>query len=239
MSSEIRIERFFEAVIHGERDRARELVEGALAAGMPAERILNEIFWPTLETADKMHRHDQLSKVCLQYATRILRMLVGQMQLQLAAETSRGKRVMVVGGPDEVGELSGQMASDLLEAEGYEVFFTGGGVASDEILAQVGELRPDMMVLFGSGPSDLPYIRQSIDTLHATGTCPRMQIVVGGGVFNRAEGLAEEIGADLWARTPEELVDVMQHQPERRMPVDQRTVGSAVCVQGKPALPKF
>ena len=32
-----------------------------------------------------------------------------------------------------------------------------------------------------------------------------MQIVVGGGIFNRAAGLAEEIGADLWATGPDDL----------------------------------
>ena len=48
---------------------------------------------------------------------------------------------------------------------------------------------------------------------------------VGGGVFNRAEGLAEEIGADIWARDPEELISVMDRQRERRMSDDQRTVG--------------
>jgi hypothetical protein len=52
-----------------------------------------------------------------------------------------------------------------------------------------------------------------------------MQIVVGGGVFNRAEGLAEEIGADLWARTPRELLDKLVQHSTRRATAEQRTVG--------------
>jgi hypothetical protein len=52
-----------------------------------------------------------------------------------------------------------------------------------------------------------------------------MQIVVGGGVFNRAEGLAEEIGADLWARTPAELLERLESQAQRRATESQRTVG--------------
>jgi hypothetical protein len=43
-----------------------------------------------------------------------------------------------------------------------------------------------------------------------------MQIVVGGGVFNRAEGLAEEIGADLWASDPLDLIDLMVEQAYAR-----------------------
>ena len=48
---------------------------------------------------------------------------------------------------------------------------------------------------------------------------------VGGGVFNRAEGLAEEIGADLWAKRPQELLEKLVAQKDRRATADQRTVG--------------
>jgi hypothetical protein len=37
-----------------------------------------------------------------------------------------------------------------------------------------------------------------------------MQIVCGGGIFNRVPGLAEEIGANVVARTPKELVESME-----------------------------
>jgi methanogenic corrinoid protein MtbC1 len=117
------------------------------------------------------------------------------------------------------------MAADLLEADGYQVFFAGGGIANDEIITQIGQMGPAALVLFGTTPQDLPYMRQLIDELHDLGLCPQMQIVVGGGVFNRAEGLAEEIGADLWAATPCELVAAMDSQSMRRMDKDQRTVG--------------
>ena len=52
-----------------------------------------------------------------------------------------------------------------------------------------------------------------------------MQIVVGGGIFNRAEGLAEEIGADLWATTPCALITRLEEEPLRRATPEQRTVG--------------
>jgi len=159
------------------------------------------------------------------YATRLLRMLVDQMQMRLNIAQPRGKRVLLLCGPAEQDELQGQMAADLLEADGYEVYFGGGGIANDEIITQIGELDPASLVLFGTTPADLPFMRQLIDELHDLGVCPKTQIVVGGGVFNRAEGLAEEIGADLWAATPGELVRSMNDHSHRRMASDQRTVG--------------
>ena len=87
--------------------------------------------------------------------------------------------------------------------------------------------------MFGSGPSDLPMIREIIDTINEIGACRDLQIVVGGGVFNRAEGLAEEIGADLWAEHPLDLIDVMLEEPTRRASADQRTVGAKLPIRQK------
>ncbi len=225
MSREVLIERFIETAISGDRVAARQIVDECVAADVPAETIIENLFWPALDQIQRLYRQDQLSVLCHQYATRLMRMLADQMQMRLERHERNGKRLMVVCGRSEPNELAGQMSVDMLEAAGYEVYFAGGGVANDEVRTALGQLEPDALVLFSSVPQDLPEIRQLIDSLHDTGVCPDLQIVVGGGVFNRAQGLAEEIGADLWASTPCELVKAIDSEPERRMPSNQRTVG--------------
>jgi len=219
------LERFFTALISGQRTDARQIVNELLDAEYTAEQITGKLFWPTLEHIQTLHRNDQLSNLAHHYATRLLRSLVDQMQLRLEVKPGRDRKVLVVSGPDEPEELSGQMVADLLEADGYEVHFAGGGIANDEIVAEVGELSADCLVVFGSVAETVPFTRLLIDRLHEIGACPKLQIVVGGGVFNRADGLAEEIGSDLWAKEPHQLVQVMAENPTRRMAADQRTVG--------------
>ena len=225
MSRSVLQDKFFQVLISGDRNAAREIVNQCIDGEVPADQILEKLFWPTLQTVQKMYREDQISVSAHNYASRILRMLTDQMQLRLEMAEANGRRVLLVCGPDEPNELAAQIACDMLEAQGYEVYFAGAGLVNDELVTQLGEVEPDALVVFSSVPSDLPYVRQLIDHLHDIGQCPQLQVVVGGGVFNRAEGLAEEIGADLWASTPMELVQTMIAQPDRRMDVDQRTVG--------------
>jgi methanogenic corrinoid protein MtbC1 len=225
MQREVILERFFNALISGNRTAARQIVDELLEADCPAQTILSRVFWPTLEHIQNLHRNDQLSDLAHHFATRLMRMLADQMQLRLIATQRRDKTVLMACGPDEPEELGAQMAADLLEADGYDVYFSGGGIANDEIIAQLGNLNADVLVIFGATPSTVPFTRQLIDRLHEIGSCPRLQIVLGGGVFNRADGLAEEIGADLWAKEPVELVELMAQHPDRRMHHAQRTVG--------------
>ncbi|MCC6579991.1 MAG: cobalamin-dependent protein [Phycisphaeraceae bacterium] len=218
-------ERFFTALISGQRDTARQIVDELLQADCPAPSILGKLFWPTLDQVQKLYRHDQMSMLSFNFATRLMRNLVDQMQLRLERRESRGKSVLVVCGPEESEELGTQMVADLLEADGYDVFFAGGGIANDEIVSYIGQLNINTLLVFGAVPSTVPFTRLLIDQLHEIGAAPKLQVVVGGGVFNRADGLAEEIGADLWAQSPEDVVQVMNDNPDRRMTEDQRTVG--------------
>lgn len=218
-------ERFFTALISGQRSAARQVIDELIDGDHQAEQIITRLFWPTLEHIQKLYREDQLTNLAHHYATRLLRSLVDQMQLRLDQSKPCGKKVLLICGSEESEELAGQMACDLLEASGYEVYFTGGGIANDEIVNQVGEMDADILVVFGAVPATVPPTRLLIDRLHSIGVCPKVQIVVGGGVFNRAEGLAEEIGADLWAKDPEDLVKVIADKPQRRMKSSQRTVG--------------
>lgn len=218
-------ERFFEALITGDRQIARALLDETKRDETPAELLYTDLFWPVYNTIEKLYREDQLSTLAHHYASRLLRVLVDQTATRLKQKPARGKSVIAFCGPSDPDELGAQMAVDLLEADGYEVRFAAGGIAQDELLGHVQTEQPDVMLMFASAPQDLPGARWLIDKLNEIGACRHTQVVVGGGVFNRAEGLAEEIGADLWAESPAEVLQVMEEEPERRMSQDQRTVG--------------
>ena len=225
MRQDVLLERFFTSLINGQRKEARELIHDALKKKKTALWLYDEVFWPTLQHVQKLYRSDQLSNLSYHYATRLLRSVADQVQARLDSRKSLGKTVLLVCGQEPSEELAAQMACDLLEAKGYDVFLAGGGIANDEIVNEIGQMDADILVIFGAVPATVPMTRLLIDHLHAMGVCPKLQIAVGGGVFNRAEGLAEEIGADLWAQSPLDLVRAMAGQPERRMTLDQRTVG--------------
>jgi methanogenic corrinoid protein MtbC1 len=225
LNKELIGERLFHALASGQRAGSRDIVTECIHCGMTAEQIGHEVFWDVLQQVAEFHRQDQISTLSYNYATRLLRSLVDQLHRGYERQPERGRRVLLFTGNAVADEIGGHLMADLLEAAGYEVFFAGGGVARDEVLAEVGERRPDTLLMFASAAGDAPDIRVLIDTIRGVGACPEMQIVVGGGVFNRAEGLAEEIGADAWARDPEEVLEILEFEPERRATPDQRTVG--------------
>ncbi|HLO41805.1 MAG TPA: cobalamin-dependent protein [Phycisphaerales bacterium] len=209
MNREVLIERFFDTLVAGDRPAARRVIAEQVETGVPATRIIADLLWPTHELIEKLYRADHLSKLSYHFSTRLLRMLVDQVSGRLTFAPANGQDVFVSCGPAEGDELAAQMAVDLLETAGYRVTFAGGGLPSDEIRTQVHERQPNILLMFASSPSDLPGIREIIDTMNEIGAARKTRIAVGGGVFNRAEGLAEEIGAHIWANSPMEMVEIL------------------------------
>jgi len=227
MNHELLVEQMFQVLISGDRAFARKIADTAFDTGIPAEQMTLEIYWPLLDTVHSLYRQDRITKLAQQYATRTLSSLIAQAQPRYEVKVERERNVCMFCGPSELEDLSGQLVADMLEADGYGVRFGGGQIAKDDILEELHSQKPDVLLIFAAGAQDAPMIRQLIDHVRSINAHPEMQIIVGGGIFNRAPGLAEEIGADLWASDPMDLLDQLENNAEVRADLSERTVGKS------------
>jgi methanogenic corrinoid protein MtbC1 len=216
---------YLEPLLLGDRTACRGLVEKALETGITPFELLTKLIWPTMELVQALYRQDRISISALNLATRLNRNLADQLSAKLPTATPNGKKALVFCGNAEPEELGGQICADLFECDGWSVRFAGGGVPEDEVLRLIGEFRPDLLVMFGTLPSGMPAVRKLIDYLREVNSCPRMQVMCCGGIYKRAEGLAAEIGADLYAPDALGAVEVANANPTRKATVDQQTVG--------------
>ncbi len=195
------LERYFEPLLRGDRKACRTVIEESLQASIPANSVYMNIIWPTMVEIEKLLRADKITPVQEHLATRINRTIVAQLQNKLPHRPTRGKKIVVCCAPDELQELGAQMIVDLFESDGWEVRFLGGGLANDDILDFINQYAPDFLLIYGTSPKQAPEVRRLIDTIKSVNAWPNMKIMVSGGLFNRADGLWEEIGADLFAET--------------------------------------
>ena len=215
MTAEDMYDRYLEAMLKADRAGARDVIRKALSTGTRPDAIYEQLLWPAMVSIEQMLRDEEISIVSEHLATRINRFVADQVQAQLVRAEARGKKVLVFCADDEPQELGAQMAGDLLEADGWDCFFVGGGVPEDEIIELIGKIRPDLTLIYGTKPSELPGIRRMIDRVRDIGACPLMNVMVSGGIFNRVDGLAEEINADLWAGTAMDAVKLAANAEEK------------------------
>ena len=215
-------ERYLAALLQGDRKACRAVIEETLQGGTPANSVCVDIIWPIMVEVEKLLRCDRITATAEHLATRINRTIVNQLQNKLPQKPERSKKIVICCAPDELQELGAQIMVDLFESDGWEIRFLGGGLTNDDILAFINGYAPDILLIHGAGPKQAPDIRRLIDTIEDVSAWPDMRIMVSGGVFNRAEGLWQEIGADLFAATALEAVQVASE--DRPLEPEQRTI---------------
>jgi MerR family transcriptional regulator, light-induced transcriptional regulator len=200
--------RYMQPLLNGQRAECFDLVSQALAESTPAAELICDVVWPAMAQVQRLFEDDRINTAVEHMACRINRTVADQLQQHLPRHPANGKRALVVCDDGSQEELGAQMVCDLLQAQGWEVFFIGGGVPHDELLTSVGQIRPHIFVIFGTRPEGVPDSRKLIELIREVGACPTMNMVVSGGVFNRADGLWQEVGADVFCATAKELIEV-------------------------------
>jgi methanogenic corrinoid protein MtbC1 len=188
--------RYLQPLLAGRRAECFELIAEAVRNGLTAHELVCDVIWPAMAQVERLFRDDRINIATEHMACRINRTVADQLQAYLSKQPPKGKRVLIACADGAHEELGAQMVGDLFQADGWEVFFVGGGVPDDEILTMVGQLRPDVLLVFGAQPEAVPGARAMIERIREVGTCPTMNVLVIGGIFNRADGLWREIGAD-------------------------------------------
>lgn len=199
-------------------------MQQALAAGAPAEDLVTDVVWAAMTHVEKLFRADRINAAGESIATRINRTVADQLQPHLRCKEPNGKRIVVNCAASQVEEIGAQMISDLFQADGWDVTFVGGEIPTDELQTLVAALRPEVLLIFGTQPERVPIVRQLIDTIREIDACPNMNIVVSGGVFNRADGLWQEVGADIFAASARNLLRLINELRPREMNAPRNSV---------------
>ncbi|MBU0718643.1 MAG: cobalamin-dependent protein [Planctomycetes bacterium] len=216
MASSCLLDEYVPPLLAGKRLACRELVSKGLEQTEDPTTLYRDLLWPAMERVEKLYRTDRINAASEHMATRINRTAADQLQARLRRAQPNGKCLLAICAEGESEELGAQMCVDLFEAAGWDVYFVGAGVPNDEILSLTGQLRPDLLLIFGTQPSGVPGVRSLIDTIREIGVNPTMNVMVAGGVFNRADGLWREVNADMFARSMHEALPMAEAAEPRR-----------------------
>jgi methanogenic corrinoid protein MtbC1 len=198
--------RYMQPLLAGRRAECFSLIADAIDHGHDAEGVAYDVVWPALAQIERLYRDDRVDRAIDNMACRINRTVTDQLQAHLPRRLPNGKRIIISAADEAREEIGAQMLADLLQSDGWDVYLLGAGVPQDELLRLVGQLRPNVLLIYGTQPPEVPGVRRLVELIREIGVCPTMNVVVSGGVFNRVDGLWQEVGADVFAAPPREVV---------------------------------
>ncbi|NJN67705.1 MAG: hypothetical protein HC884_13835 [Chloroflexaceae bacterium] len=117
----------------------------------------------------------------------------------LILELPREKGAIVVtASPGELHEVGARMLADLLEMNGWDVYYTGANTPRDSILSLLEVQRARFLCISTTMPSNLGHVAGVVQDVHAMNHGSSVQVLVGGQAYRSDHGAWRAIGADMY-----------------------------------------
>ncbi len=161
MASALSLDQYLTPLLDGNRIRCREVMGDFCQRIEDPVRLYHEVLWPVMEQVEKLFRSDRINAASEHMATRINRSIADQLQMKLTRRPAINKRLVISCADAEPEELGAQMLADMFESRGWDVNFLGGGVPNDEILSLLGDVRPELLLIYGTLPTGVPPVKNT------------------------------------------------------------------------------
>jgi corrinoid protein of di/trimethylamine methyltransferase len=207
-----------QAVIDGDPEQAKGLVQRALAEGQSPLTLFDELTAGIREVGDLFGRGEYFLPD-LMLGAKAINAGNALVQAALSKEgvekQNRGKILLgtVKGDLHDIGK---SLVRLMLETNGYDVRDLGTDVSSERFIEEAQTFHPDVIGLSSLLTTTARYQRTLIEALEETGQRQSLFVIVGGAATSAA--WANEITADGWAENATdavELVDRLMHRAGR------------------------
>jgi 5-methyltetrahydrofolate--homocysteine methyltransferase len=191
------------AIIDGDKEGVRALVEQALGEGLTPLQVSNDGLLPGLEEVGRRFGKNQvfLPQVMLSAETMQTAFSRLKEEMNEGSFTSAGKIIMATVEGD-IHDIGKNIVCTLLENHGFQVIDLGKNVPAERIVHEAREQKVDAVGLSALMTTTMAEMDNVIRKLREEGI--KTFTMVGGAVVT--EDYAREIGADLYAKDAMEAV---------------------------------
>jgi MerR family transcriptional regulator, light-induced transcriptional regulator len=200
---------YVDAVLVPDARRARRLIGEATDAGVPVALIYLRVVQPALHDIGKLWQEARIGVANEHLATQITASVMAELAGRFGpgGNSGQGRRAIVSCSPGEMHVLGGQMVSDFLEADGWEVLPLGADTPAEELARLAQDEGVELVALSTALPVHLLAAGTACAALRRLPEPPF--IVAGGQAFGGDEHRARAVGADAFAADPETLLRLL------------------------------
>lgn len=136
--------------------------------------------------------------------------IVGRVMANIYTKFPKIKRkakAIVCSSPNEYHELGGRIVADLLEINGWDVYYLGANVPIEELIKLINKTKPKLVAMSVTMPFNIEKAAELIKRIREIKKV-KPKIIVGGLAFNLLPDIYRQIGADYWAPDAKKAIEI-------------------------------
>lgn len=182
-STENLTQAFLQSLIKGDRMHCSQLAKSYISQGHHVMDLYENVFKEALYEVGKLWETNKISVATEHLATAITEGILNELYGQLIFKKSIQKKVVVACVEHEMHQVGVKMVADVFEMNGWESFFLGTGVPTNELIRYIHEVKPDVLAISLSVYFNYAAFLNMLKDLRQA--FPDLVILIGGQAFSR------------------------------------------------------
>lgn len=198
-------------LLNGKRKKAASHIDDLVANDVSIKDIYEYIFQATQYEVGILWQTNQITVAHEHYCTAATQLIMSQLYPQIFSTEKTGYGLVACSVADELHEIGIRMVADFFEMEGWDTYYMGANMPSEQLVSALKEYNADMLAISVTMPLHLGRTEELIKDIRADKEIENVKILVGGYPFQIEPELWKKIGADGSATSAKEAIKMAKN----------------------------
>lgn len=199
---------YLDLLLAGKRKKASDLIEELVDDGVSIKDIYEHIFQKTQYEIGALWQTNKITVAQEHYCTAATQLIMSQLYPKIFAMEKSGKRLVACSVADELHEIGIRMVTDFFEMEGWDTYYLGANMPDNHLIQSIKEYNADVLAISVTIPLHISTAKDLIQKLRDESELDNVKIIVGGYPFKMIPDLWKKVGADGWAESADDAIEI-------------------------------
>lgn len=199
-------DRFLSFLLEADFESAINFADKYIKSSEDIENFYLKIVQPALYDIGNLWETGKISVAEEHLATAIVGRVMANIYTKFP-KIKRKAKAIVCSSPNEYHELGGRIVADLLEINGWDVYYLGANVPIEELIKLINKTKPKLVAMSVTMPFNIEKAAELIKRIREIKKV-KPKIIVGGLAFNLLPDIYRQIGADYWAPDAKKAIEI-------------------------------
>lgn len=200
---------YLDNLLKGNRNYALSLILDKVKTGSQVKDMYIEVFQPVQYEIGRLWQTNKITVAQEHYCTGATQLVMSQLYPYLFTGSKKNRKMVMTCVPGELHEMGARMVTDFFEMGGWDTYYLGANMPIESVVRYLSEVKPQFLAISATMTFHVSTVEDMIRKIRsAPEVSADLKILVGGYPFKVAEGLWESVGANGFAKSATEAVEL-------------------------------
>ncbi len=174
---------FLDHLLKGDKAKCFALVKHYLSLRPSIIDLYENLLKVSLYEVGELWETNKISVATEHVATAITESIMNELFEQIILINRNSKKAIVTCVENELHQIGIRMVTDVFEMNGWDSYFIGSGIPTNELIRFIKEKQPDILAISSTIYFNYANLQKTVELISTE--FPTLQILIGGQAFNR------------------------------------------------------